>query len=184
MTDAVILRVPGVPAPKGSKDALVLWPKGAQKCPTCGNRFGRPRAILVDGRRGSPQKIKLEAWKAAIAGCCDGQRTSGRLVAPFDGPVRVRIAFWLPKPKSTAGWRWLAWQKPDVDKLERATLDGLTDGRVFADDAQVVDLWSRKLYATGSQSTGAVISIEPLAEMEQQLGHAWMLSGGPPPRLR
>ena len=38
--------------------------------------------------------------------------------------------------------------KPDVDKLARACLDGMTDAGVFRDDSQVTTLTARKRYTT------------------------------------
>lgn len=178
MSEPIVVRVPGVPAPQGSKTAFVSWPKGAAKCPACGGRRGRPRAIVTEGKRGSPQRQKLDAWLEAIAAAVAFDAPA----APIEGPVRVRIAFWLPKPKSHPTWRWLAWQKPDVDKLCRSTLDGLGAAGIFTDDAQVVELAARKAYAI-DRPPGALIRIEPLAEIEAQRGHAWALAGGPPPRL-
>lgn len=178
MTAPIVLRVPGLPAPQGSKTAFVVWPKGTAKCPACGQPRARPRAVVTEGKSGSPQRLKLDAWLAAIA---QAAQASGP-AEPIEGPVRVRVAFWLPRPKSYPRWRWLAWQKPDVDKLCRSTLDGLTAAGIFADDAQVVELASRKAYAI-DRPTGALIRIEPLAEIEAERGHAWLLAGGSPPQL-
>lgn len=174
----ITLRVPGLPAPQGSKTGFVVWPKGAGRCPTCGNRFGRPRCVVSEGKRGSPQRSKLDAWLDAIA---TAAAASG-LTEPLAGPVKVQIAFWLPKPVSSPRWRWLAWQKPDVDKLCRSTLDALTAAQVFGDDAQVIELAARKAYAI-DRPTGALIRIESVADTEARLGHAWQLAGGTPPTL-
>lgn len=175
---AVTLRVAGTPAPQGSKSAWVIWPRGAAKCPTCGNRFGRPRAIVSEGKENSPQRRNLTAWREAIVAAA---QTAG-LHEPIEGPVRVQIVFALARPKSYPGWRWLPRVKPDVDKLCRSTLDALTAARVYGDDAQVVELAVRKIYAL-DRPTGATIKVEPLAEVEERLGHAWALTGGQPPRL-
>lgn len=169
MTDAAVtLRVSGLPAPQGSKSAFIVWPKG-----------GKPRAVLTDGKKGSPGRVKLDAWRAAVKAAADDQNPE----PPLEGPVRLRAVFYLPRPKSYPRWRWLAWQKPDLDKLARSTMDGLTEGLVWTDDAQVVELAVRKVYAI-DRPTGALLRIEPLAEEEQRLGHAWQLTGGRPPQLR
>lgn len=175
---AIVLRVPGVPAPQGSKSPFVVWPKGSAKCPTCGNRFGRPRAVITEGKANSPQRQKLTAWRAAIVAAAE------ELAHPtLEGPVRVRIVFYVERPKSYPKWRWLPWVKPDLDKLCRATLDGLTSAKLYGDDAQVVELAARKVYALG-RPTGALIRLEPLADQEAREGQAWLLTGGPPPQLR
>lgn len=178
MAEAVTLRVAGVPAPQGSKSAWVIWPRGAKTCPTCGNKFGRPRAILSEGKENSPQRKRLTAWREAIV----AEANTAGIHEPLRGPVRVQVVFALARPKSYPAWRWLHWVKPDVDKLCRSTLDGLTAAGVFGDDAQVVELAVRKVYAL-DRPLGATIKIEPLAEVEERLGHAWALAGGRAPRL-
>lgn len=177
---AIVLRVPGTPAPQGSKSPFVVWPKGSAKCPTCGNRFGRPRAVITEGKADSPQRRKLTAWRSAVTAAA---HDAGCGAAPLAGPVRVRVIFYLERPKSYPAWRWLPWTKPDLDKLCRSTLDALTAGHVFGDDAQVVELAARKVYALG-RPTGALIRVEPLADQEARQGNAWSLTGGAPPQLR
>lgn len=176
--DPVTLRVAGTPAPQGSKSAWVIWPRGAAKCPACKRPMGHPKAIVSEGKANSPQRKNLTAWREAIV-------TAAQLAGlheTIEGPVRVQIVFALPRPKSYPGWRWLPWVKPDVDKLCRSTLDALTTAKVFKDDAQVVELAVRKVYAL-DRPAGATIKIEPLAETEERLGHAWALAGGRAPRL-
>ena len=77
---------------------------------------------------------------------------------PLAGPVAVRVDFYMPRPKGH--WRTgrnadllresaprLPDGRPDVDKLSRAVLDGLTEGGAWKDDGQVVHLDAMKLYA-------------------------------------
>ena len=54
---------------------------------------------------------------------------------------------------------WPTGNHGDLDKLVRATLDGLTEGGVWTDDKLVVELLARKRFA-GSQPSGAAIEIE------------------------
>ena len=86
-------------------------------------------------------------------------------------PVAVRMLFFLVRPKSHYGTgRNKAVVKPsaprrpagrpDVDKLARAVLDGLTMGGAFADDSQVVDLQASKWYVTDGDAAGCVITVE------------------------
>lgn len=50
--------------------------------------------------------------------------------------------------------------RPDIDKLLRATLDGLTDARAYGDDAQVVKIHSlEKVRAQPGEQAGAFIII-------------------------
>ena len=88
------------------------------------------------------------------------------------GPVRLRIVFWLVRPKGHYGTGrnegvvkksapvWPA-TKPDSDKLTRSTMDALTDAQVYRDDAQVVHLDVWKAYADDS-GPGARITVESL----------------------
>jgi Holliday junction resolvase RusA-like endonuclease len=88
-----------------------------------------------------------------------------------DGAVALRLAFSLPRPKGhyrtgrnahllrgSAPARPAG--RPDVDKLARAVLDGLTEGGAFADDAQVVDLDVSKHWCEPGETPGVVIEID------------------------
>jgi Holliday junction resolvase RusA-like endonuclease len=48
---------------------------------------------------------------------------------PFDVAVSVSLTFWLRRPKTVT--RQYATQTYDIDKLTRAVLDSLTQGRVI-----------------------------------------------------
>ena len=94
------------------------------------------------------QKSKeLTAWRNTIHEACRA------IMEPLEGPVTVDVTFRLQSPRSAP--RALPHVRPDVDKLARAALDGLT-GAAFADDAQVVTLTARKVYG----APGAVFVIE------------------------
>jgi len=126
--------VPGTPVPQGSKRAF-------------GNR-------VVDSNSKA-----LKPWRATI--------TSVALEAnagadPISGPVEVQLVFTFPHPKThfrtgkNAGVLkdsapQFVTVKPDLDKLIRAVLDGLTDAQIFRDDSQVVSLEAIKLYGTYPQ---------------------------------
>lgn len=137
--------VPGVPAPQGSKT----------KWGTEANPRTRPWRATV-------------AWHAADAYA--GQ-------PPMLGEIRVYANFKFPRPKShlTAkgelrrGARWAKTSKPDLDKLLRALLDGLTDGGVFRDDAQVayVSAWKHYSDQPGvSVDVREDLAVAPLAVSE------------------
>lgn len=133
--------VPGLPAPQGSKTAVV--------------RGGR--AVVLEGK--GPGRQRHVDWRTAVA-------TVARAHAPerpIDGPVAVTIDFRLPRSKSwpkrlgDPAWHTTA---PDLDKLARAVLDSLTHAGLIADDARVVRLAANKVAVTGW--TGATIRIEPI----------------------
>ena len=87
----------------------------------------------------------LGAWEGTVATAASEQwphPCAGRAVT-------LRIRYYMPRPKTAKpSKRPHPHVRPDIDKLERAVLDGLT-GVVFADDAQVVAIDHRKLYADG-----------------------------------
>lgn len=139
--------VAGTPAPQGSKSA-----------------YQHPRTgkiVLVESSAG------VKPWRAAVVAACRRAR-----VPRLAGPVAVAITFYLPRPAGHYGTGRNAGRlrpsapaypavKPDVDKLERATLDGLTTGKAYEDDARVVDLSSRKRYADPAAGipVGAAIEV-------------------------
>lgn len=114
----------GVPAPKGSMRAFM--PKGA--------RFP---VVTHDSKRTKP-------WQEAIVSAAHEAMTG----PPMQGPVSVVIQFLLPRPKSTPKRVGYPIKKPDLDKLVRTVLDGMTRAGIFRDDAQVVSLCVTKNFGT------------------------------------
>jgi len=113
--------VPGIPAPQGSKRAFVVG----------------KRAVLVESSKA------CKPWRDSVRAAAL-EATQG--AAPLSGPLSVSVAFILPRPKSVPKGR-LGWPatKPDIDKLLRSTLDGLT-AVLFGDDSQVVEVAATKRY--------------------------------------
>ena len=134
----ITLDVPGIPAPQGSKKAYV--------------RGGR--AILVES------SAKVEPWRSAVAWTARHSSVRQDWSHTTDA-VAIHIAFTLPRPKSLAKKIQAHTKKPDLDKLIRSTLDGITDaGTIWGDDSQVVKLVAKKEYG---EKTGALITIEVAA---------------------
>lgn len=113
---------------------------------------------VFNGRLVDVNHARLREWRALVGGAVEQ-------LGWFDGPVRVELNFYLPRPKGHFGAKGIRPSapgrpavRPDVDKLVRACLDSMT-GVVFRDDSQVVTLLARKLYADGRQP-GVVIEIE------------------------
>jgi Holliday junction resolvase RusA-like endonuclease len=80
---------------------------------------------------------------------------------PITEPVHLRVSFFLPKPKSLKieeGRDTPHVKKPDVDNLLKATMDAMTDGGVWKDDALVFATSADKWYAR--EKTGAQIIVE------------------------
>lgn len=117
---SVSFDVLGVPAPQGSKRAFVV-----------GNRA----VVTEDSKRSAP-------WRDSVAAA--GVAAMGGLPA-LDGPLQVTIQFRMPRPRSVK--RLYPSVKPDIDKLARAVLDGLTAAAVIVDDSRVISLTAEKLYA-------------------------------------
>jgi len=127
----VIIEVRGVPAPQGSKKHV-------------GN------GIIVESSRATGP------WREAVR--AQVQQAMNHL-APAEGPVAVFAWFYLPRPKSLAKKAVLPAKRPDLDKLARAVLDGLTEGGAWLDDAQVVRMQLQKNYATGEHPPGCTIEV-------------------------
>ena len=95
---------------------------------------------------------KLKPWRATVAKAAD-------LGVTFDCPVAVQIRFDMPMPKRPKFSRPAV--KPDVDKLARAVLDGLTDGGLLVDDSLVVRLVVDEFY---SESPCATVTVRAVSD--------------------
>lgn len=107
----------GSPAPQGSKRFVGL-------AKTTG------RGIMVESSK------KVKPWRQDVKAEALRVRDGA---APIDAPVRLRMVFTMPKPKS-APKRRRTWpdRKPDLSKLARSTEDALVEAGVIADDARIV----------------------------------------------
>lgn len=114
----ITVQVNGVPAPQGSK-----------------RHVGGGRMVEVSRAVGP--------WREAVR--TETQRVMGDR-DPFDGAVCVLITFLLLRPKSAPKRLVYPVKRPDLDKLARSVLDGLTAGGAFTDDSQVVVLMADKRY--------------------------------------
>lgn len=140
-------RVNGIPAPQGSK-----------------RHVGNGRMVESSKAVGP--------WREAVR--AEAQRVSWHDIPGSGDPVQVTIMFLLPRPNghySTAKGKRnmvkpsapkLPATRPDLDKLERAVLDGLVMGGVMADDSSVVSLTARKVYASNGEAPGAIIEVEAM----------------------
>ena len=120
------ITISGTPAPKGSLK--------------CVGQRGRHQ-LIEDDPNG-----RIKPWRTLVGQA--GGIILGTAGEPLtQGPLGVLATFTLERPKSIpAASRIWPWKKPDVDKLARTLLDGLTDSTLWGDDAQVVDLHIRKCY--------------------------------------
>ena len=140
-----MIRVHGNPAPQGSKSAFV--------------RGGR--AVLVE------QSKRVKPWRDAVIAAV--LREKPRML---DEAVVARVTFLLQRPKSHFGSKRgqpylrpdapvYVTNTPDLDKLLRSTLDGITDSGWISDDKQVVIVHSQKRYCRPGEAPGALIHVEP-----------------------
>lgn len=130
--------VPGHPAPQGSKQAFVRG----------------KRAVLVEVSK------RVKPWREAVQ---DAAITHG--CQPLDGPVSVKLTFLMPRPKAMPKSAPLTMcARPDLDKLARAVLDGIT-GVCFEDDSQVTRLLVVKRRAGTAEEPGVMIHVEPGEEI-------------------
>ena len=117
----------GVPAPQGSKRHV-------------GN------GILVE----SSEKVK--PWREAVKWAA---YQAG--IPPLSAAVEVQLTFYLQRPRGHYGTGrnvkvlkpsapLYPAVRPDLDKLGRSTLDGLTDSGVIGDDSRVIALELTKWY--------------------------------------
>ncbi len=124
--------VAGVPAPQGSTRAFVVK--------------GRP--VITHSNRNTKewrQRIATEAQALGL-GC-------------IDGPVVITLRFVMPRPATLPKRVVLHTKRPDLDKLARACLDGIT-GILIKDDSQVWSLTASKRYAEGTEPTGVSIWLD------------------------
>ena len=151
----IVINVNGVPAPQGSKRAYV-------------SKTGRAVVVEQSGRVAPWREAVRQQTQEALEHTMSGQRWA-RECLTF--PIEVTVHFWLERPRGHYGTGRNAAQvrpsaplrpasAPDLDKLIRSTLDGLTMGGAFCDDRQVVSISAHKWYAVGSRRPGCMISLE------------------------
>lgn len=115
---------------------------------------GSMRAFMVGGKpRLTPTSNAVGEWKTLVR-LAVGEKWKS---APINGPVIVGLDFHMPKPASEPKKK-VTWpdRKPDLDKLIRAIGDALTKV-VVQDDARIVEIHAKKLWAT--ESPGVRIKI-------------------------
>lgn len=103
--------IPGKPEPQGSKKGFII----------------NNKVVLVESATG------LKAWRQKVYNAFSHNPHG----VVFDKPIYVAMTFSLVQAKSNKKPK--PTQKPDIDKLVRAVLDGMT-GSAFGDDSQVTKL--------------------------------------------
>lgn len=130
-------------------------PKAQPRAKACirGKHAGVYDPGTADDWKSIVRNAALEAW--------DGK--------PLIGPLYVQIDAWLPRPKSHFTKKGLrenapSWveSKPDLDNLEKAILDALTNLGLWRDDSQVARVAKRKRYT--AERPYAWVKIEEICE--------------------
>lgn len=142
--------VPGTPRPQGSLRAFKN-----------GGMAYSNAAVL------EPWRMSITSYAREAMASCEWNPCW-----PMTEPVRVDVLFLVERPAGHYGTGRNAGvlkpnapsypsTKPDVDKLARAILDGLTDAGVWRDDSQVVTLHARKRYQRYGDVPGVAIIVRP-----------------------
>jgi len=139
----------GKPAPAGSKKGFY-------------NAKARRVIITDDSKHSRP-------WKAQVSDAA-AEAMDGRVL--INGPLELRLAFYVPRPKGHFGAKGVRPSapvspavKPDLLKLARAVEDALS-GIVYRDDAQIVRELLAKQY--GEPARVVVQAIELLTSQTQR----------------
>jgi Holliday junction resolvase RusA-like endonuclease len=116
--------VHGDPKPQGSKRGFVT-------------KTGKVAMVEMAG-------VALKSWREAIAWTARGEAAKQNWEVT-DQPITMEVIFYMKKPQKPKFV--LPAVRPDIDKLLRALLDGLTQAKtVYVDDSQVCILQASKTY--------------------------------------
>jgi Holliday junction resolvase RusA-like endonuclease len=99
---------------------------------------------------------------------CKWQLRSQFREEPIKAPVSIDLTFYMPIPKNVSGvikrqmLNGVCYHmaRPDIDNLQKFTLDCLND-IVLADDSQVVEIRARKIFST---KPGTLIRINVVSD--------------------
>lgn len=134
------LFIPGIPASKGSYRPIT----------------GRSRTTGKPVTRLIPMDKKERPWRDHVR---DTILSHEHPTIPHDSYVTVETTFYLPRPKTIPPHkRKHPTVKPDIDKLQRALYDAITETHIWHDDCQITDVISHKRYADDTP-TGVFLTI-------------------------
>lgn len=166
---ALVFFVPGEPVPQGSKKAWLNKKTG--------------RVMMTED-----QGTRHTTWRLKVTDAASAAQEAAGLTEPITVPVSVALTFRFKRNLGHYGTGRNAHvlkpgapeypsKPPDVDKLVRAVLDGITDAKVWSDDSLVVSVLARKRWVDLYDGTpeGCVVAIGPMpvaarAEKPEQQG--------------
>jgi crossover junction endodeoxyribonuclease RusA len=112
-----------------------------------GHRGGRP--LLVS------DNTALAGWRRTVVEAAHAALPAGW--TPLDEPVRLLVAFYLPRPQRP---RFpVPATKPDGDKLERAIFDALEAAGVVVNDSRIYEVSWRARYENDRHPVGATVVV-------------------------
>lgn len=119
-----------------------------------GSHFSPAKGVVRESNQ------RTELYRQAVADACEA--LLGEDWEPLDGPLECLVLFrMMPAPKSDKDRPWPHYP-PDLDKLLRATFDGVTRGRLWKDDGRVVRVSAQKEHAGTPEETGVTIMVRRL----------------------
>lgn len=124
----------------------------------------RQRVTMIAGKPSNytPTNHPVNAFKAA----CQSAAVKAYTGAPLEGPLRLAVWFYLPRPKNMM-WKTKPTpavphaKKPDSDNLVKAVKDSLSK-IIWRDDAQISEMFVSKLVVAGDGQPKVIIEVEQL----------------------
>lgn len=119
---------------------------------------GSTRGFMRAGRvQITSDNANLHYWRAIVAWSAR-EAMQGKTLVERPGEVYMHLTFRLARPLSLPKSRVHPVSRPDVDKLLRACLDGMT-GVVYRDDSQTVGVRVNKRYCDPGEQPGVAIEV-------------------------
>ena len=125
----------------------------------------RARASAVKGKDGKWRAHvhdpgTAEGWKSMVILGLNGWRPA----SPIEGPIQLLMAFVLKRPASLSRkkdpeGRFPHTKKPDLDNLQKAVMDAMTQDGWWNDDSQVQSIIANKSWAAKGEAPGMQIAV-------------------------
>lgn len=167
---------------RGDRTQRGKWPLGARIAIDVRGAHpvakGSMRAFVVKGRAvvSDSKSAELRAFERDVRLLATTEMDRWQYPCAVEQPFEVLLCYYMPRPSGDftksgelkGSARCEPWTKPDLDKLERATLDALT-GIVWDDDSRVCRVVKEKRYATASRDVGVWIEVRVRAATVREL---------------